>query len=38
MLDGATHAELQPQPGLPVRALDFDGVARMIEGELVEAV
>jgi len=32
MLDGTTHEELQGQLGLPVRALDFDGLARMIEG------
>jgi putative radical SAM enzyme (TIGR03279 family) len=29
MLDGTAHAELQKQLGLPVRALDFDGFARL---------
>ncbi len=33
MLDGTTHAELQQQLGLPIRALDFDGLAHMIEGD-----
>jgi hypothetical protein len=32
MLDGTTHEELQGQLGLPVRALDFDGLAQMVEG------
>jgi putative radical SAM enzyme (TIGR03279 family) len=30
MLDGTTHAELQQQLGLPVRALDFEGFARLL--------
>jgi putative radical SAM enzyme (TIGR03279 family) len=29
MLDGTTHEELQRQLGLPVRALDFEGFARL---------
>jgi len=29
MLDGTTHDELQRQLGLPVRALDFEGFARL---------
>jgi putative radical SAM enzyme (TIGR03279 family) len=33
MLDGTTHEELQRQLGRPVRALDFEGLARMVEGD-----
>jgi putative radical SAM enzyme (TIGR03279 family) len=33
MLDGTTHEELEQQLGLPVRALDFKGFARMVEGD-----
>jgi NifB/MoaA-like Fe-S oxidoreductase len=29
MLDGTTHEELERQLGLPVRALDFEGFARL---------
>ncbi|HEY9284600.1 MAG TPA: DUF512 domain-containing protein [Pyrinomonadaceae bacterium] len=31
MLDGTTHEELQRQLGLPVRALDFEGFARLFD-------
>jgi NifB/MoaA-like Fe-S oxidoreductase len=32
MLDGTRLDELERRLGLPVRALDFEGFARMVEG------
>jgi hypothetical protein len=32
MLDGTTLSELERGLGLPVRAVDFEGFARMVEG------
>jgi putative radical SAM enzyme (TIGR03279 family) len=32
MLDGTTHAQLEQQLALPVRALDFEGVVKMLCG------